>query len=774
MALGAALAATSSVNAQSAASPLLRPVGVAYDSAGDLFIADSARNQVFEISISGGMTVVAGTGTQGFSGDGGPASAAELNSPSSVAVGGDGTLYIADIGNQRIRAVEAGSISTFAGSGARGYSGDGGPAISAALNRPAAIAIDSTGALLISDQGNQRVRRVRAGQITTIAGNGTQGFAGDGGGATAAELNEPSGIAAAPDGRIFIADTANQRIRVVSAEGVISTYAGTGVAGNSGDHGPAIAAQLSHPAGLALDSANDLFIADENNHRLRRIAADRTITTLAGGGLQGLAPDGSVAVSSPQNLPTGAAVSVFGWPVIVDPANHSVQIVFTDGKLYSPGALSARATTLTQTTPDATYGTARAVIIAAGSPALPQGMVQILDGSTPIATASLAQGAATVALPTLSAGTHKLTALYTGDGLHPSTTATSSIVVSPAAVTAIAAAATASYGAVLPALTGTVIGVLPQDEANVSAVFTATSSSAPTVGSYPITASLTGTASANYTLSVAPNSGKLTIVPAATTVIFTPPSTAYASLPLELNAQVASTTSGNPTGTVEFLDGSNVVAMAPLINGSASAVELNPAPGNHTLSVAYSGDSNFHASTSPNANEAVNALPDFTLGVTGNPQQTAIAGTSANFTLAVASQGSPFTGAVTFSASGLPTGANASFSPPAVVPGGSTAPVTMTVVAPAATAHRAIAQPELAFALTIAICLIGLRGRRGLPRLVAFVVAAGLFGITGCGARTAPESVLPVTNYTIVVHATGTNLAGNVVVHTVNLTLAVE
>jgi hypothetical protein len=345
-------------------------------------------------------------------------------------------------------------------------------------------------------------------------------------------------------------------------------------------------------------------------------------------------------------------------------------------------------------------------------------------------------------------------------------------------VTATAAAATASYGAPLPALTGTLGGVLPQDQSSVSAVFTADTSSTPTVGAYPITAKLTGTASANYTLSLAPGSGELSIVPAAANVIFAPPSTAYAALPLQLNAQVASTTSGTPTGTVEFLDGSNVVATAVLINGSASAVELSPATGNHTLSVAYSGDANFQASTSARVNEAVNALPDFTIGVTGNTQQAAVAGSSANFTLAVASQGTPFTGAVTFSASGLPAGATVSFSPPAVVPGAGNAPVTMTVVAPATTAHRAIRQPELAFAAAVAICLLGLRRRRTLAPLVtlsgALLVACALFGITGCGARTAPESVLPVTNYSIVVHATGTNLAGNVVVHTVNVTLAVE
>ena len=360
----------------------MRPTGVAYDTTGDLFIADTARNQVFEISAGGAITVVAGNGTQGFTGDGGPATAAELNAPMSVAVAPDGTVYIADTGNQRIRIVQAGSITTFAGNGARGFTGDGGPATAAALNHPVALALDATGSLLVCDQGNERVRRISAGQIATIAGNGVQGFAGDGGAATSAELNEPSGVAESADGRIFIADTNNQRVRVVDTNGTISTFAGTGIAGMLGDDGPASAAQLSRPIGLAIDAANNLLIADENNHRLRRVAADGTITTIAGSGRQGVAPDGAVAISSAQNQPTAVAISVFGWPVIGDPANHTVQIVFSDGRLYSPGGLGARATTLTATAPNAVYGTAQSTISVTGTPATPQGQVQITDGGT--------------------------------------------------------------------------------------------------------------------------------------------------------------------------------------------------------------------------------------------------------------------------------------------------------------------------------------------------------------------------------------------------------
>ncbi len=752
----------------------MRPTGVAYDAAGDLFIADAARNQVFEITVGGAITVVAGNGTQGFSGDVGPATAAELNSPMSVVVAPDGTLYIADTGNQRIRVVKGGDITTFAGSGARGFSGDGGLATAAALNHPVALALDTTGALLICDQGNERVRRISQGQIATVAGNGVQGFAGDGGVATSAELNEPSGIAASADGRIFIADTNNQRLRVVATNGIISTFAGTGVAGFSGDGGPASAAQLSRPTGLAIDAAGNLFIADENNHRLRRIAADGTIATIAGGGRQGASPDGAVAISSAQNQPTAAAISAFGWPIIADAAGHTVQILFTDGRLYSPGGLSTRTTTLTAAAPNAVYGTAQSTLSIAGGPGTPQGTVQVTGGGTALASASLSQGSATIALPALNAGTHTLTVTYTGDGLHPSSTATATILVSPAPVTATAEGTTIIYGAPLPTLTGTLSGVLPQDQGNVTAVFTANAPPMASVGSYPITAALTGAASANYTLASAANSGTLTIVPAATTATLTPPSAAYATLPLQLTARVASTTSGTPTGIVQFLDAGNVIATAPLVNGSASAIELNPSSGSHTLSVTYSGDTNFRASASANVIQAVNAMPDFTVGVTGNSQQTVIAGSTATFGLTVGSQGAPFTGAVTLSANGLPAGATASFSPPAVVPGALSAPVTMTVVTRATTALNASAESELAVAATGAILLLGFWRRRPLSRLLAMLVVAGLFGLGGCGARTASESVLPVQSFAIQVQATGTNLAGNVVVHTVSVTLGVE
>ncbi len=218
-----------------------------------------------------------------------------------------------------------------------------------------------------------------------------------------------------------------------------------------------------------------------------------------------------------------------------------------------------------------------------------------------------------------------------GDGLHPSATATASVQIAPAPVSVTALPTTVSYGAPLPTLNGTMTGVLPQDQGNVNVAFIATAPAMPPVGSYPISASLTGPASANYTASLAPNSGSLTVLPAATVATLTPAAAAYATLPLQLTARIASTTSGIPTGTVQFLDGSTVIATAPLVNGSASAVELNPASGQHSFSVAYSGDANFRTSTSTPVLQAINALPDFTVALAGNAQQTVIAGAAANY-----------------------------------------------------------------------------------------------------------------------------------------------
>jgi sugar lactone lactonase YvrE len=250
---------------------------VAIDGAGNLFIADTGNGRIRRVDATTHIiTTVAGNGTSGFSGDGGPATAAELGGPYGVAIDRAGDLFIADYSNQRIRRVDATThiITTVAGNGTYGSTGDGGLATAAGLVGPVAVAIDGAGDFFIGDGYGNRVRRVDAttGIITTVAGNGTPGFSGDGGPATAAELNYPADVAIDGAGALFITDTGNERIRRVDATtGTITTVAGNGTFGFSGDCGPATAAQLDLPQGLALDAAGDLFIADWGNNRVRDV-----------------------------------------------------------------------------------------------------------------------------------------------------------------------------------------------------------------------------------------------------------------------------------------------------------------------------------------------------------------------------------------------------------------------------------------------------------------------------------------------------------------------
>jgi Bacterial Ig-like domain (group 3)/NHL repeat len=253
--------------------------------------ASYSGDVIFAGSASGTETIVAGTGTAGYSGDGGPATRAELNKPLGVAVDAAGNLYFADSSNNRIREVvkATGQIFTVAGNGTVGYSGDGGPAASAELNNPYTVAVDSAGNLYFSDTGNNRIREVikATGQIFTVVGNGVGGYSFDGVLATSAALGFPVGVAVDAAGNLFFADSLTNRIREVNkATGQISTVAGNGTKGFSGDGGPATSAALNYPVGVALDGSDNIYIADWGNQRLREVVKETgLIVTVAGGGL---------------------------------------------------------------------------------------------------------------------------------------------------------------------------------------------------------------------------------------------------------------------------------------------------------------------------------------------------------------------------------------------------------------------------------------------------------------------------------------------------------
>lgn len=294
----------------------VRPVGVAVDAKGNLYIADTGAHKIRKIDATGVITTVAGNGRCCFSGDGLPATHADFTPPYGITVDRSGHLYIVDRDNQRIRRVDGqtGVMTTVAGNGVRGYNGDGKPASKASLADPMGVAVGRDGSIFIADQGNHRIRKVDAttGIISTVVGTGIQGLEGDGGLGTAARLslNSPAGVAIDGDGNLYISDTGNQRVRAVKdSTGFITAIAGSGTYGFSGDNGPATEADLANPTGLAFDQEGNLYIADTDNHRVRKVDGKTgLITTVVGNGKSDLKGDGGPAIEASLRYPAGISI----------------------------------------------------------------------------------------------------------------------------------------------------------------------------------------------------------------------------------------------------------------------------------------------------------------------------------------------------------------------------------------------------------------------------------------------------------------------------------
>jgi hypothetical protein len=306
---------------------LYRPTDVAVDGAGSLYIVDYGNNRIRKVTSDGIITTVAGNGNYGYSGDGGPATSAAVGWPTSVAVDTGGNLYIATAtgeGNHRVRKVTpAGIITTVAGNGNYGYSGDGGPAIQAMIS-VSGIAVDTAGNLYIA--GSSRVRKVTpAGIITTIAGNGSQGYTGDGGPATQASFFGPYKVAVDQAGNLYVLDFSS--VRKVTSAGIITTVAGSELSGYGGDGGPATSAKLDNASGIALDTAGNIYIGDTFNGRIRRVSPAGLITTIAGNGVYGRGGDGGPATSASLASPQGVAVDTAGNLFIADTLNDRIRRV---------------------------------------------------------------------------------------------------------------------------------------------------------------------------------------------------------------------------------------------------------------------------------------------------------------------------------------------------------------------------------------------------------------------------------------------------------------
>lgn len=317
---------------------LVNPAGVALDEKGNLYIADTGAHRIRKVNTEGIITTVVGVGQRGFSGDGGPAVEAKIAAPHDMVFDSEGNLYFTDSYNHSIRKVDTnGVITTVAGTGKSGYSG-GGPAVEAQLNTPQGIAIDREGNILIADTFNHFIRKIdKQGIITTIAGSHPWGYEGDGGPATKALMSVPQAVEVGPDGTIYISDSGNSRIRKIDSSGVIHHVVGSGPAaglfgaGYTGDSGLAEKGQVFTAADIAFDSAGNLYISDSGNNRIRMVLRSSVLTTIAGTGKPGFSGDGGKAIEAEINTPKKLVVDREGNIYFADQPNHRIRKIDPNG-----------------------------------------------------------------------------------------------------------------------------------------------------------------------------------------------------------------------------------------------------------------------------------------------------------------------------------------------------------------------------------------------------------------------------------------------------------
>lgn len=325
------------------AGQLNNPSALAVDNAATLYVADTFNNAIRQVLASGLIGTIAGIGAPVYGGDGAAATAAGLYLPCGITLDATGNFFIGDSGNAVVREVTVGNglISTIAGDYdyTPGFSGDGGNALVGQFNLPCGIAIDSSNNLYVADSNNNRIRKMTApsGTLSTVAGGGAVGVLGDGGLAFLANLNFPQAVILDSAGNLIISDTRNHRIRKV-ANGIISTIVGTGMPGFSGDGGLALNAQLNNPYGIALDAAGNLYIADTWNFRIRKVSPSGIITTIAGSGHNGYGGDGGLATAAMLSYPEGVAVDKAGKVYVADTQNNVIRLLTPPA---NPGGLPA-------------------------------------------------------------------------------------------------------------------------------------------------------------------------------------------------------------------------------------------------------------------------------------------------------------------------------------------------------------------------------------------------------------------------------------------------
>jgi hypothetical protein len=836
---------------QATSAPIQLPAGVVADAAGNFYLSDTENFRIRKVTAAGDISTIAGTGSPGYGGDGGPATQALIDAPAGLALDGAGNLYFADTNNHIIRRIDAFShvITTVAGTHeTHGFSGDGGAATSALLTSPEGIAFDEAGDLFIADTGNNVIREVNAatGFISTFAGTGTAGFNGDGPTATLAQLNSPwsVSVAVAQDGSLYIADLGNNSVRKVTPSGAISTIAGDGTRGFTGDSGSASTAELNEPTAIAIDPAGNLYIADSENNRVREInASTRVIETICGTGVvastqTGLGDDGPASlatINEPYALYFDQSGNLFiadrldslirridglavllkyetikvgniSPPQVVDLANDgNADLLLTAPTLVNAAAPSPPTTCTTGA------DIPSAGICTIGAEFAPTVISDPVTASVLGSITVNSQGSTTATSPVISLSGIVLNVTPTTVTLTPST--------NPSLVgqSVIFTATVTNNGAALTGLTGTITflnGTAPLCSSitiSGSGIATCSTSTLPLGTSY-ITAVYSG--DPNDEANTSPILSQVVEQMPILILGVTPSPDAVVTTNVTLTLTAAPPTgssTGTPTGTVTFMDGTTALSAAlPLSSGVATFSTTTLSLGIHNLSATYAGMAPNAPGTSNVVQETIQQATTATTLSSSNP--TAPVGAQVTFTAVVAStDGGPVpTGTVTFNStttSGttplgtITIGGNGTavlpissltpgtYSITAVysgdkddAPSTSTPPLTETIQKiPTATTLSPSLNPISAGAvLTLSSTVSATGSATGAGALsgqVTFSEGATVYGtatINGSGNATLPISTLPAGTHSIIATYSGnTNYAtstSTILVETVNST----
>jgi sugar lactone lactonase YvrE len=648
--------------------PIFLPSGIVIDGAGNFYISDTLNQRVRRVDAKTGLiSTVAGTGSVGFSGDGGQGTSAMLSNPAGLAMDGVGALYIADSGNHAVRRLDlvTGILTTVAGElGQQGYLGDGGAATSAKLNTPEGVCFDLGGNMIISDTQNNAVRKVNAstGNISTIAGTGAAGYNGDNQQATTALLNTPWSTAVGQDGSLYVSDQENYRIRHISVAGVISTVAGNGSQSFSGDNGPAIQASLNEPSATFLDPAGDLFIADTGNNRIRMVGATTgTITTLSGNGDEQFAGDGGPANQAIMYGPNALFLDTAGDLYLTDTFHNRIREINVQAiTLYyatirvdqkSPAQLEELINEGNSNLDVSAFVLNNAALASTipcpvGTPLVAAGVCNLQVEFAPTTIGNPVLGTVTVdsdaiATPVITLSGQVLSVNPT------SVSVTSSV--NPSLVSQ-SVTFTANVSSANSSLTGTVVffdGTTQLCSVAIGAGNAATcGTSTLAVGQHSITASYSGDTQDASSVSPA----LIQVVKQSPSLVLTvSPNPAVVNNNVTLTF-TASAAVGTPSGAVTFYDGTALLYSSTLVNGAASYQTSQLAVGTHALTVQYAGDASDAAGTSNSVSEVIQQAT--TLTSLASSSASASVGSPVTFTATVTSvngvQGTVLTGTVQF------------------------------------------------------------------------------------------------------------------------------